>query len=69
MEIRIAYRSDLIGSISALAGNCSTARPVTVEGMFLKLAIAAYPTILDKTVGKVSTFEVIIACLPSPLLA
>ena len=26
------------------------------------------PTILDKTVGKVSTFEVIIASLPSPLL-
>ena len=26
------------------------------------------PTILDKTVGKVSTFEVFIASLPSPLL-
>ena len=31
-------------------------------------AFDALATILDKTVGKVSTFEVFIASLPSPLL-
>ena len=40
-----------------------------VESVFtwVKL-ILILPTILDKTVGKVSTFEVFIASLPSPLL-
>ena len=51
-------------------GNCSQSLLHSLKHIHARACrmINHLPTILDKTVGKVSTFEVFIASLPSPLL-